>query len=111
MDIANPLSLAEFLVWEARQTTDHELLDGVIVATSNRTKATHRWPSRNVVAGRPRTDRFDRLRVPGRTTLRRARAFERTRLNGFNYVEPIRDSASRITNLTPGDARAADASV
>ena len=39
MEVPQLLSLADFLVWEARQTTDHELIDGVIVAMSNPTKA------------------------------------------------------------------------
>ncbi len=39
MEVPKPLSLVEFLTWEARQTTAHELIDGVIVAMSNPTKA------------------------------------------------------------------------
>ena len=39
MEDPRPLSVAEFLAWEARQTANHELLDGVIVAMSNPTKA------------------------------------------------------------------------
>jgi Uma2 family endonuclease len=39
MEDPKPLSVAEFLAWEARQSTNHELIDGVIVAMSNPTKA------------------------------------------------------------------------
>ena len=39
MEVPKPLGIAEFLAWEARQTTNHELIDGVIVAMSNPTKA------------------------------------------------------------------------
>ena len=39
MEVPKPLSIAEFLAWEARQTTSHELIDGVIVAMFNPTKA------------------------------------------------------------------------
>lgn len=39
MEVPKPLSIAEFFAWEARQTTNHELIDGVIVAMSNPTKA------------------------------------------------------------------------
>ena len=38
MEVPEPLSIAEFLVWEARQATSHELIDGAIVAMSNSTK-------------------------------------------------------------------------
>ena len=38
MEVPKPLSIAEFLAWEARQTTNHELIDGAIVAMSNPTK-------------------------------------------------------------------------
>jgi Uma2 family endonuclease len=39
MEVPKPLSLAEFLAREARQTTGHELIDGTIVPTPTSTKA------------------------------------------------------------------------
>ena len=38
MESPKPLTVAEFLAWEARQETDHELIDGTIVAMSNPTR-------------------------------------------------------------------------
>ena len=39
MEDAKPITIAEFLAWEARQTTDHELIEGVIVAMPTPKKA------------------------------------------------------------------------
>ncbi len=39
MENAKPITIAEFLAWEARQTTHHELIEGVLVAMSTPTKA------------------------------------------------------------------------
>ncbi len=39
MKDTKPVTIAELLAWEARQTSNHELIDGVIVAMSTPTKA------------------------------------------------------------------------